>query len=818
MPDRIFGAIKGAGTQVREVADPTNIEAGEYGSTVTIGVFERGAENDITMCPTKAAQKRKMGGALDPRDFAATTYTSLEAARSSYDFWEHSNDSGNNTCLRVVPTTVSAPRDDQVKKSTLNVFSTGNDTDSPQVIGSLTAHNGGRWAGRRRYYGSDITGTPATDFPTANTVQLSTITAVGGINPIQKDEFKGGTLDIHGITTKTYTIVSNDELGLITVGAEEDVSADWTAAGPPGDLEATIYTDNVNARSQEKYMSVQFGRDSLDPTSYFTMVVTVDGTEYLKYENLSMDTNHAWYWKDVIENDPKNDLLTVTDSFSGDRTLASSMPANRAGLSKTLAANVLTLDDPYIMSISSSTGWLPVLSAITLGGSIVPQVITLEVDNVVGPTITVTSSISDITQTAVAAGAVTMNKFQMNFTWADGGTAGLGDTATIYLRPLYTDELIGGTVLPDTAGTERYKIVDNTATTVTVTASDDMTAGATSPSGGENFRLEWPERFGGGYDGYVAGMVIGDYTAVLQPSTTPLKELKYRNKGEVKMMIPGIAVATDEVTLQQHMKLVCREFNWQYRLEIPDSITTDYDAINWIMNTYGKDSNSDLVATYFPSYMKVTDPFAEADELGREISVSVTGMQLGRDALFANQNEGYHRPAAGVTCTLPNITSSAIIGRPNEQKRLDEERLNPTGINVYRWGPGGTIISWGDRTLSNGSNMKFKHKREMLSHYSNVLLEGFDWAIFEINDLVGDAEIAAALISFFRPEHRKRAIRGDQFLGGSNPAAIIKVDPSINTDATRAQGDTYAEVSLRFADTRERLKLAIGAMGISESV
>ena len=112
--------------------------------------------------------------------------------------------------------------------------------------------------------------------------------------------------------------------------------------------------------------------------------------------------------------------------------------------------------------------------------------------------------------------------------------------------------------------------------------------------------------------------------------------------------------------------------------------------------------------------------------------------------------------------------------------------------------------------------MKFKHKREMLSHYENVLLEGFDWAIFEINDLVGDAEVAASLIGFFRPEFRKRAIRGDQFLGGSNPAAIIKVDQEINTDATRAAGDTYAEVSLRFADTRERLKISIGAMGIAE--
>ena len=44
------------------------------------------------------------------------------------------------------------------------------------------------------------------------------------------------------------------------------------------------------------------------------------------------------------------------------------------------------------------------------------------------------------------------------------------------------------------------------------------------------------------------------------------------------------------------------------------------------------------------------------------------------------------------------------------------------------------------------------------------------------------------------------------------------MDGENNTDATRAQGDQFVDISLRFADTVERLKISIGAMGLTESV
>jgi len=100
-----------------------------------------------------------------------------------------------------------------------------------------------------------------------------------------------------------------------------------------------------------------------------------------------------------------------------------------------------------------------------------------------------------------------------------------------------------------------------------------------------------------------------------------------------------------------------------------------------------------------------------------------------------------------------------------------------------------------------------------MSYYEHVLQESFDWVIFAINDPVEQPGLIASLQSFFLPEWRKRAIRGDTF----EDACKIKIDDENNTNLTRAAGDLNAEISLRLADTVERFIITIGKMGIFES-
>lgn len=814
MADRIFGPIRGAGTQVREREPEQNIIPATLGSTVFAGVFERGAEDDITICPSLKSNMRKMGGILDSADFAAPSFASLEAPRASQEFYTHSEGAGYQVNLRIVPKTDDATNDDTPDKATVKIY---NREASPVYLGYAEAENGGRWAGQRETLLGLISGTPAQDFPTANQLQLADAAGTALANKsVKRDEYKGATIHVHGITGKTYTVVSHTSAGLFTVAADEDIAADWAAAGPPSDLAVTIYRDNLNARGEEKRLSVVWKDGTLDPASTFGAQFLVDGDVYLDYEELVMNDADPRYWVDVINDDPNNDIVRITDAFTGNRLAATSRPANRYGESKTLTSTVLTLADPFIFAVSSTSGdWVPTLTVDDIGASVVPQTLTGTVENT-ETDIRFTTSLGDREYVGAIGAAITMDEYMIDVTVGSGtGTINDGDTISIEIRTLYPDELIGGKVIPDTSANEVYTIVDNDRETITVAATSDLTDGGTL-SGGEEYRLEWPERFGAGYDGYVAGMVTGDYEPLFESATSPLQKLKTMNLGLVKVSIPGIAKPSDAVNLQKKARDLALAYNWQYRVEIPDGYVTEESALSWVNNTLGR---LDLTVTFFPSFMYIRDPIAVSGSDARETLVSVTGMQLGREARVARDYDGYHKAQAGVNVTLPLVVRAPILGRPDKPVRLNEELLNPAGINAYRWSTGGSeIIAWGDRTLDQTTVFRFKHKREQLSHYSNVLLENFDWAIFQINDPDADADVLATLHDMFLQEFRKRAIRGNSFVGGSNPAAIIKMDSENNTDATRAQGDQIVDISLRFADTVERLKISIGAMGITEGV
>lgn len=824
MADRVFGPIRGAGVQVREREPERNIVQGQLGSTVFMGVFERGVENDITILPSKKSYTRKMGGLLDSADFNAMTFASLEAPLASHHFWDHSEGAGFLTCLRVVPRTVTASQDDTPDAATLEVY---NREATPVRLGRLVAQNGGRWGGAQETFQGEITGTPGTDFPTDNQLQLD---LTSGALTFKVDEYKNGTVHIHGITTKTYTVVSNTADGLFTFAADEDLTSDWAAAGPPTDYNVTIYRDNLNYRGTAKYLSAEFKDGALDPVGRFGLQIRVDGVVYLDYEELSMDDTSPYYWLDVVNDDPNNDLVTVEDDFTGNRLAATARPANRYGESAALTAQVLTIADPVVSGLSVGGTWVPDLSWTSWGSSVVAQRLKVEcTDDTAGAEVfDVTTNIGadgagNASRTFQATGDLsagitfTMDQYTGVFDLGTtSGTVATGDYFYIYLRPLIEDELIAGKINPNVnAGTPRvYSITDNTRTTVTVSAINDLTDGG-SNSAGDEYMLQWPEQAMGGYDGNIANMTTTDYEALLDSGDSPLLKLKTMNQGLVKVAAPGIAKPTAALDLQKKIKELCLSYNWMARPEIPDEYENELDVLDWLNNSYGR---LDLAAVFFPSFMYIRDPLANSGSDAREQLVSVIGMQLGREAMVARDWDGYHKAAAGTDVTLPLVIRAPVLGRPDKPTRLNEELLNPSGVNAYRWASGGsTIIAWGDRTLDNTTVYRWKHKREQLSHYENVIIENFDWAIFQINDPEADSDVLSAIHAYFLEEWRKSAIRGDTFVGGMNPAAIIKMDEENNTDATRAQGDQNIEISLRFADTVERLKFIIGAMGLTES-
>ena len=322
-----------------------------------------------------------------------------------------------------------------------------------------------------------------------------------------------------------------------------------------------------------------------------------------------------------------------------------------------------------------------------------------------------------------------------------------------------------------------------------------MSSGVTATV--DEFRVQAAMPMAGGRDGN-ADLTDADYNLQLyDTSSSPFNRIFGKNLGLVKFATPGIT----STAIQKAGKAYAAAKNYQYRYEIPWGTNTEAAADTYINDTLGR---SDYAVVSFPSRCKIADPGGSE----RLVQKTMTGMIHGREARIAADWEGHHKAQAGQDAILPDV-----LELPTGDAVLDEEYLNPLGINVIKKVKGNFVL-WGDRTLWITPEWKWKHQRELLSYYEHVLQESFDWIIFAINDPETDAQALTSLNSFFLPEYVKRAIRGDSF----EDAAIIKVDGENNTDATRAAGDLYADIKLRLADTVERFNIRIGKQGIFESV
>jgi hypothetical protein len=314
----------------------------------------------------------------------------------------------------------------------------------------------------------------------------------------------------------------------------------------------------------------------------------------------------------------------------------------------------------------------------------------------------------------------------------------------------------------------------------------------------DDFRVQSLTPLAGGRDGN-ADITDTNYSdQAWDTADSPFNDVIGKNLGLIKMASPGVT----STAVQKAGVAYAEAKNHQYRYEVPANVTTESGVDTYVNDTLGR---NDYAVVSFPSRGEVPDPDSTDGKLKE---VSLTGMIHGREARIAANFDGYHKAEAGIDATLPKL-----LKIPTGDKTLNEEFLNPLGINVIKKVRGNFIL-WGDRTLYLDPTWKWKHQREQMSYYEHVLQENFDFIVFAINDPETQDVAITTLTAFFIPEFVKRALRGNKF----TDAAIIKVDSENNTDLTRANGDLFADISLRLADTVERFVIRIGKQGIFESV
>jgi hypothetical protein len=788
MGQRRYGPTLDAGVVIVEKDAERTITPSQLGSTAYTGMLERGAVGELITCTGRRDMLRKAGGYI-PDSLLPD---------AMIDFWDHSNGAGILFLYRVTDgNEIAASLTAYDRKATRSAVAKFEATHPRATNGG-----GGGWGGRRVNLVVDLAAVPG-DITGETTVELPI-----AFHPIFTDQFKGGQIKFTE-TGLTYDIVGNDKSDGIAktelrVATDSKLLTDFGAGTDP---EILLTLENVDAWAQEKHLSVKIKDGQINPSTEWGLDVYLNGDLTLTYPDLSSDPLASNYYVEAINEDTSNQILKATDLWTGAIT-ADVRPANHFGTvasATEITAKKLKIGTATVI-VDSSLASDNTIAAFTFGADVVPDTYEVEVTGT-GPT---TWSVISLTNqkthvfTAPTDGVAYAadNPQSIGFT-VTGVTPVIGEKFTLVVLPLEEDELINGKIFfPEVAGApgSGWFITDNNETEVDIT-SGDLTIGGTLV-GNVKYRLEYMQQLTGGYDG-IADVSENDFLPAFDTGSSEFLKLDDQGYGLVKFACPGVTdiSGVTSLTVEKAGVNFAEARNHQYRPEVPKNILTDDAAKTFLQDTLGR---NDFEAIIFPSWATVADPILD----GRLKDVPLTGQVHGREALVARNYEGYHKVAAGIDVTLPRI-----VRLPIGDRKINGELLNPIGYQTVRKKNGNFVI-WGARIPATNQAWKWKQQRELMSYYEHVLQESFPWIIFAINDKQEWPGLIAALKSFFIPEWRKRALRGDTF----DQAISIKLDEEINTSLTMAQGDLNCEITLRLADTVERFIIAMGKAGIFEDL
>jgi hypothetical protein len=763
-----FGPTRGAGTVIEEQEGDKTISPGALGWAGYAGILERGDVGKLMMISSKTELFKRTGGVI------ADSFL----PDCAQDYFSIANGAGGLALVRVTD-------GNEIQAST-TLFARRAGVLTP--MGVLKAANGGRWGGKALYVSGDMDSTAEGDDLSNTTLQLP-----GSMDSdFATDRLKGGYIELLDVPNVRFPIIGNTDTGLVTVASDQTMYDQYVAAL------ATTTRFFITLENAGKAVSFRISDGEDSPDSEFAIEAYVDGALARKWPNLHTDPLNARYWVNVINSDDSNYYVRAEDLWTGAHT-ADIRPANHYGLIASVTTGVLTAKVSDFQ-ISSPGGGNPTLA---LAGSedTLPDTFTITMTSATHGDFVSERFGAFTDQVVLGTAYVAPNKWIPSFTVTAGSSPLVaGNVLTIHYKPFRKDSLVGGFLYPDKvhAKREAYRIVANTFSTITVAAGSNLT---TSGAPGDEFMVVAAIEMAGGADGN-ADVIDASYEQqAWDVDLSPFNGLADQNVGLVKFATPGVT----STAVQKAGTAYAEAKNHQYRYEAAANITTEQGAIGLVNDTLGR---SDYAVLGWPSYGYVPDPDPAFAREGRLKLIPLTGAIHGREARIATDFDGYHKAQAGVDATLPRV-----LKLPTLDQRLNEELLNPAGIAVIKKKSGNFVI-WGDRTLHRDPSWRFKHQREQMSYYEQVLETAFDFIIFSINDEQSDAPAKTALITFFTPEYVKRALRGKTF----GEAAIIKIDAENNTDLTRSQADKYAEVSLKLADTTERFIIKIGKQGIFESV
>ena len=201
------------------------------------------------------------------------------------------------------------------------------------------------------------------------------------------------------------------------------------------------------------------------------------------------------------------------------------------------------------------------------------------------------------------------------------------------------------------------------------------------------------------------------------------------------------APAADE-TLQRALVRHCEQSRRRIAiLDLPRGVTNPGS-----LNPRTSIADSSYAASYWP-WLWVQDP------AGARMLAPPGGHVAGIYARLDSER-GVHKAPA-------NEAVRGAVGLEYVMDDIQQDALNPRGVNAIRSFPERGIRVWGARTLSSDAQWKYVNVRRLLLYLETSIYRGTQWVVFEPNDEQLWSRVRDTVRLFLRATWRSGALQGN---------------------------------------------------------
>lgn len=198
----------------------------------------------------------------------------------------------------------------------------------------------------------------------------------------------------------------------------------------------------------------------------------------------------------------------------------------------------------------------------------------------------------------------------------------------------------------------------------------------------------------------------------------------------------------------------------------------DDDTVDEAKVFINKLDKTSYAAVYFP-WLEVSDPTGQSAE---SIKVPPSGFVAGLYARI-DAKRGVWKAPAGTEASV-----NGAVGLVADITDVEQDSLNPIGMNVIRQFPGAGRVVWGSRTLGTVKDPEYRYVpvRRTAIYLEQSIYNGIQWAVFEPNDDDLWASLRLNVGAFMMLQFRAGAFQGKS----PKDAFFVKCD-----NETTTQGD-----------------------------